>query len=380
MIPGLFFTYGLVALLLVVNALRRPTPPEHRLPPLWLVAMIASEAAGLWLVVMAVTAAGATALGVLESPVGVIGMAMLVVAALGQLEIWRRSRVAARRLGPMVPLPATPLHRWVAWGRSLPSDIERTRHEYAQHPTGPLHLDLYRRHGDTAPAPVVIFVHGGSWRSGNPRQASHVTIQHLVRVGWTVAAIEYPLSPAITFPEHLVGIDCALDWVGTQTRLTGPVVLMGGSAGAHLAAISALTRPDVAGLVTMYGIYDFFNRNRIRVDWPLIPNVVMQATPEEDPERYRRASPIDLVHAAAPPSLVIAGTHDSLVPPAEARQFVASLGEVGAAVTHLEVPWAQHGFDSLAGPRSRAVAAFVGQWLEVTLLDPHRSRGEIADR
>ncbi|CAN5834194.1 alpha/beta hydrolase [soil metagenome] len=381
MISGLLFTYGLVALVLVMNALRAPQPPEHRLPPLWLFGMIASEAAGLWLSVMVVVTAVAVTAGALVSSIGVTGLVLLAAAALGQVEIWRRSRTAARRLGRMVALPAVALHRWVAWGRSLPADVDRTRHVFAEHPTGPLHLDLYRRSDATSPAPVVIFVHGGSWRSGHPRQASHVTIQHLARMGWTVAAIEYPLSPTVAFPEHLVGIDSAIAWIAAQPHLTTPVVLMGVSAGAHLAAISALTRSDVAALVGMYGIYDFFNRNRIRVDWPLIPSVVMKATPDDDPDGYRRASPLDLVHAEAPPSLIVGGTYDSLVPPEEGRQFVAALIEAGAQATHIEVSWAQHGFDGMAGPRARAVAALIGEWLKDTVLEDHRSeRGGFADR
>jgi acetyl esterase/lipase len=193
-----------------------------------------------------------------------------------------------------------------------------------------------------------------------------------------VAAIEYPLSPAATFPEHLVGIDAALSWAESRSRR--PVVLMGGSAGAHLAAVAALTRPNVSGLVGLYGIFDFLNRNHTRVDWPLIPRVVMKTTPAENPEAYRRASPIDLVDRSAPPTLLIAGSHDSLVLPEESRHFADVLQAHHVDTTYLEVPWAQHGFDTLAGPRTRAVAGAIEAWLDEHVLEINRASSKRGDQ
>ena len=85
MIAGIYFTYGLVALLLVVNALRRPTPPTHRLPPLWLAGMIASEAAGLWVAVVPLVSLFAWWGGAFDSRVGVVGGGVAAAAWLGQL-------------------------------------------------------------------------------------------------------------------------------------------------------------------------------------------------------------------------------------------------------------------------------------------------------
>jgi dipeptidyl aminopeptidase/acylaminoacyl peptidase len=112
-------------------------------------------------------------------------------------------------------------------------------------------------------------------------------------------------------------------------------------------------------------VFDFFNRNNTRWDWPLIPNQVMKARPEEDPERYRLASPIDQVGEHAPPFLVVHGSNDSLVPPPEARQFVTALEAVSDnTVEYLEVPGGQHAFDAVASPRTRAVVTRITSFLE----------------
>ncbi len=224
-------------------------------------------------------------------------------------------------------------------------------------------MDVYRlRHGPS-PQPLVVFVHGGGWRGGHRRQSSLVTLFHLARQGWTVAAIDYPLSPGATFPEHLLGIDAVLGWAAADPSIRGPIVLLGASAGAHLAAVAALTRPEVDAFVGLYGIYDFFNRHATRFDWPVIPRAVMKATPDQAPERYRQASPVDLVGPGSPPSLLITGDYDSLVHPEETRMYARVLEEAGVDVTVLEVPWGQHGFDALSGLRARSVAGTIADWL-----------------
>lgn len=376
MIPGLFFTFGLVALLLVVNALRRPVPPSHRFPPLWLFGMIASEAAGTWLALMPLVTVAAVTAGALRSPVGGLGLALATVAFVGQIEVWRRGRVGARRVGPPVDLPPGRVARLLSWPRTLSPEVVRKEHVFADNPYGssPLRLDLYRRQGTDTSLPLAVWLHGGGWRGGHRRQSGLTIIDHLARCGWAVAAIDYPLSPGATFPEHLYGIDAALEWAGRQPYHDGTVVLMGASAGAHLAAVAAATRPGIDGLVTLYGIYDFLNRNRTRHDWPLIPHVVMKARPSEDPERYRLASPIDLADAGGPPTLLVSPGYDSLVPPPEAGYFAAALEAAGTEVTVLEVLWAQHGFDTFAGPRTRSVAGAIARWMEPIRRGEHRQR------
>ena len=374
MIPGLYFTYGFVALLLVVNARRRPVPPRHPLPPLYLPAMITSEMAGLWLVVAPAAAAAAWWAGAMESRVGLAGSMLLALAWVGQITVWRRSRTGAAAVGDAVDLPRHPLSRALSVPGAIPPDIERTEHHYAHHPhrARPLRLDLYTDRVSAGPRPLVIHVHGGGWRGGHPRQAGQTILHHLARSGWVVASIEYPLSPEATFPEHLFGIDAAHAWLTAKQPVAGPVILMGASAGAHLAAVAGLTRSWVHGVVGLYGIYDFLNRDGLRPDWPLIPEMVMKTTPEADPELYRSASPFDLAHPGAPPFLLVHGTHDSVVPLAESAHFAHLLRSHGVLADVLEVPWAQHGFDARAGRRARAVAGRIEDWLATTVLSSSR--------
>ena len=124
----------------------------------------------------------------------------------------------------------------------------------------------------------------------------------------------------------------------------------------------------VRGVVSFYGIYDFLNRNRTRDHWPVIPLGVMKSSPSEDLERWREASPLDQVHAGAPPFLVIHGSHDSLVSPAESEQFAAYLTDASDdTVAYVEVPGATHSFDIAPSLRTQMTIGGIDRfltWLE----------------
>ncbi|MFQ5382845.1 MAG: prolyl oligopeptidase family serine peptidase, partial [Dehalococcoidia bacterium] len=151
-------------------------------------------------------------------------------------------------------------------------------------------------------------------------------------------------------------------------------------AGGHLASLLALTANDpeyqpgfkdidtsVAGCVPFYGIYDFTDREgRLYHDgmMKLLERKVMKASIEEDPEAYRKASPVDRLHEAAPPFFVIHGDRDTLAPVSEARAFVAALQEVSSSpVAYAEVPGGQHAFDLFPSLRSQAVIDAVDRFL-----------------
>ena len=93
----------------------------------------------------------------------------------------------------------------------------------------------------------------------------------------------------------------------------------------------------------------------------------MKADKTAAEDRYREASPLDQIHAAAPPFLVIHGSHDSVVPAREATQFVDALRAASAApVGYAEIPGATHAFDVLDSLRTHYMISGVARLLEAT--------------
>ena len=265
----------------------------------------------------------------------------------------------------------------------MPVAVERVENiEYSRG----LHLDLYRG-GYGGLRPAVLQVHGGSWSRGNRRQQARPLMQMLAERGWITAGVSYPLAPAATFEDQLIALKRAVAWVRTAGPNHGVdprfIAVTGGSSGAHLAALLALTpnrveyQPGfepvdttVQAAVPFYGIYDMLNRNGTRDEWPVIIRSLMKEPKQTAETRYRLASPLDQVGPHAPPFLIVHGTHDSVVGLAESRQFVAALRKASRArVAYVEIPGATHGFDTLYSVRTHRVVDGVERFLRATLRD-----------
>lgn len=251
-----------------------------------------------------------------------------------------------------------------------------------------LHLDIHEPVRPPAPGarrPALVQVHGGGWVLGHKDRQGQLLMKRLAARGWVCFNVDYRLSPMATFPDHLVDVKRAIAWIREHADEFGIdpdfIAVTGGSAGGHLTALTALTanRPElqpgfedadtsVACAVPFYGVYDFTNRNGA---WPketvpyFIAPFVMKADPEEAPEAYALASPLDQVHADAPPFFVIHGDIDVLAPVEDARDFVDRLRAVSKQpVYYLELHGAQHAFEVFASIRANAVIEAVERYLD----------------
>jgi acetyl esterase/lipase len=245
-------------------------------------------------------------------------------------------------------------------------------------------LDVYMPRAGASRAPVLLQVHGGGWVTGHKRQQAMPLMLHLAARGWVCVATNYRLSPKATFPDHLIDLKLAIRWIRERIAEYGGdpdfLAVTGGSAGGHLSALVALTADDpeyqpgfetadtsVQACVPFYGIYDFANRfghAHFNGFEKFVGRVVLKTRFADNPEAFEKASPVSRVHAGAPPFFVIHGTHDSLAPVEEARDFVRHLRAVSRApVAYAEIPGAQHAFEIFHSLRTRHVVQGVERFL-----------------
>jgi acetyl esterase/lipase len=249
----------------------------------------------------------------------------------------------------------------------------------------PLRLDVYRPKGISEPLPVLLYVHGGGWTIGSKNFQGLTTCTLMASRGWLCVNANYRLSPRATFPDHIVDVKRAIRWIREEgPRLgadPGCVVITGGSAGGHLCALAALTPNDpeyqpgfegidtsLQGCIPFYGVFDLTGSQQ---HWPhrsldrTVERVVLKLRREDDPEAFRRASPLHRVHPGAPPFLVIHGSADSLVPIEESRVFHRALAEAtGGRAALAEIPGAQHAFELFASLRAESVRGAVERFLD----------------
>ena len=376
----LLFLLGLWSITATGNALR----PNRRL---WLLfpslvwSLVVSELPGQHVAVQAVLSGVLIWLGALHHPVGWIGLVLLVVSWVGSILLLAYSRGARQvvddalgqagieRYGTPVPLWRI-LLAFPFRGRS----VEKVKNlEFRRVAGRVLRLDVYRAPAAESGRPALLYLHGGGWTVGDKLEQGLPMMHHLARNGWVCFTANYRLSPGATFPDHLEDVKAALIWIREHGAEYGAdprfVAVSGGSAGGHLAALLGLTAGDiryqagfesadtsVQAVVPIYGIYDATNRLGAQSDQfvpMLMQPLVIKAFLDEEPEKYRAASPVDQVHPGHPRFLIAQGDRDTLAPVAEARLFVERLNEASdTPAVYMEFPGAQHVFDMIYSYRS----------------------------
>lgn len=254
-------------------------------------------------------------------------------------------------------------------------------------------LDIYRPRGgkvegqDLKNAPVLVQVHGGGWMIGNKEQQGQLLMNRMSSHGWVCVALNYRLAPKHPFPAQIIDTKKALAWVKEHIASYGGdpsyVVITGGSAGGHLAALAALTPGDsayqpgfedadtsVSACVPFYGVYDMAGATGDPAaiamrDGFLAPMIFKEKADDEHIADFEHASPLLQISADAPDFFVLHGERDTLVSVKQARAFVEKLREMSrASVTYAELPGTQHAFEVFSSIRSQHAIKAVARWLE----------------
>ncbi len=328
------------------------------------------------------------------SPGGRAVLGLAVLAALGLLVVARRGM----RAGPVVDAAlddglgagwrtavdagtASPLRRRLPYGRILFAPFavrSRAVERLADISYGPAgvrnQLDVYRHRSRPTGSPVLVHLHGGRLVSGSKNREALPLIHRLAAQGWLCVSANYRLSPAATFPDHLVDVKKVLAWVREHGHEYGAdpstVFVAGSSSGAQLAALAALTPGDpqfqpgfesadtsVTGAVCLYGYYGSLGSGE------RVPS-----------------SPLSYASADAPPFFVAHGDRDTVLSADGARRFVETLrGTSPRPVVYARLPGAQHSFDLFTSLRFESVVdgveAFTA-WVRATRESPREEPTE----
>jgi acetyl esterase/lipase len=398
LVASLVFLAALALALVAIVPARRP--PLSTLS--FMVGFVSGELAGQLLALTLVAVAAISAIGWPHGALGEVATALAVasVLAYGALLVLGlcATRVVRRALAAARGLEIAPDARrpgWLRWWRTLlafpvhgPS--VRLHRSLAYDDDGdPAHvLDVLTPSAGTDGAPVMVFVHGGAWTIGSKEQQCLPMLYELASRGWVVVSCDYRLSPRSTWPDHIVDVKRVVAWSKAHAAEYGGdpsrfVAIAGNSAGGHLAALAALTpgTPEwqpgfeaadtsVDACVSIYGVLDMTGDPGTagpqgRALRSHLGQSVMKVRIDDAPDLYDASSPIHRINGDAPPFLVLHGTKDTLVSVDVARAFVARfLALTSSPIAYVELPFAQHGYDTLCSPRCSAATVGISRFLD----------------
>jgi len=249
-------------------------------------------------------------------------------------------------------------------------NLNRTRHltgiNFANPAGVPLNMEVYQPL-KVGKYPAIIVIYGGAWQNGNPSVNPEFN-RYMAARGYTVFAIDYRHAPEYKFPAQLDDVNFALNFIRDRAAEyeadVDKMVLLGRSAGAHLAMLAAYQpdAPPIRAVVNYYGPVNLTQgyNEPPRPD-PINARAVLEAflggSPQQLPMLYETASPINYVKPSLPPTLLIYGSRDHVVEARFGRQMYNKLRDKNTAIL-LEIPWAEHSFDAIFHGVSNQLALY----------------------
>ncbi|MFC1921720.1 alpha/beta hydrolase fold domain-containing protein [Chloroflexota bacterium] len=247
--------------------------------------------------------------------------------------------------------------------------------------------DLWRPADGNVSGLAFVYLHGSGWAVFDKDFGTRPFFRHLAAQGHTVMDVAYRLLPEVDIYGMVGDAKRAVAWIKANADRYGvnpeKIVLGGASAGAHIALLAgytpehpALTPEDlkkadlsVCGMIDYYGPtdlvagYQYMNLQKT-INLPQVPigtkvdpikafsyagrfDILLGGHPQEAPDMYQLACPTTHVHPGSPPTLLMQGNKDFIVPLDGTQALYAKLVESGVPAINVIFPWTEHAFDLL---------------------------------
>jgi len=219
-------------------------------------------------------------------------------------------------------------------------------------------MDLYLPPNNGKPTAVVINIHGGGWNHGV--KETQTGYSSFFKEGMAVANMEYRLTGQATAPAAVEDTRCALIYLIKNAKAlnidVNKIVIMGGSAGGHLALMGGLLANDkrfdgncpcnetikVAAIINKYGITDVW-------DWAYGKNVTSKSAnrwlgdKQKDEAFAKSVSPVYYVDKKSPPTFIAHGDADPTVPYQQSVELHKKFLDMGVTTEFITIPGGLHG-------------------------------------
>lgn len=217
-------------------------------------------------------------------------------------------------------------------------------------------MDIYLPAGRSIDSTkVLIAVHGGAWISGDKSDLTPYVPSLQQRLpGWAIFNINYRLASSTNgnvFPAQENDMQAAMDFIVSKYPEykfnKDKLVLLGESAGGHMVLLQAYkhTSPKIKAVVDFFGPTDMVDLyNSFTLPNQLLMQQLMAGSPTSNATIYQQSSPINFVSSQSPPTIILHGGMDGLVPIAESTALKTKLQNNGVKVQMFIYPTEGHGW------------------------------------
>jgi acetyl esterase/lipase len=223
----------------------------------------------------------------------------------------------------------------------------------------PLTLDLYQPPAQTKPSPLILFVHGGSLKSGDARTTLGIPdfparLAAMAAHGYVVASVNYRLRDEARFPAQVQDAKAALAFLRANAATyhidRARVVVWGNSSGGQLAALVAMTcgrrefAPPSGGDACVQGVVSWYGDLQLSQEAGDPDVAAFLGCAPCGPADIATADPMTFASPATPPMLIVHGTADIAVSVTQSQAMAKRLMDLKVPVETLTIPDVGHGF------------------------------------
>jgi acetyl esterase/lipase len=216
-------------------------------------------------------------------------------------------------------------------------------------------MDIYLPAGRrTDSTKIIVLIHGGGWTSGSKSEfAVYIDSFRKRMPDYAIFNMNYRLyNGKNLFPAQENDVRSAIDFISSHAKEyqvnTNKMVLLGASAGAHLALLQAYkyNEPKIQAVIDFFGPTDLTAMHEH--PWhPLVTyalNMVTGTTPSANAGLYFQSSPINFVNPGSAPTLIFHGSNDQVVNISQSKSLNQRLEQAGVIHELVVYPGQQHGW------------------------------------
>ncbi|HOL21645.1 MAG TPA: alpha/beta hydrolase [bacterium] len=238
---------------------------------------------------------------------------------------------------------------------------------YAKAGDTELLMDIYIPEGKKEPSPLVVWIHGGAWKSGSKENCYPAL--SLLKYGYAVASINYRLTGLVNFPAEIEDCKSAIRFLRANAEkyniAPDRIGVWGASAGGHLAALLGTTgkikkfdKGDYLEFSSnVQAVCDYFGpsyipdmSNKISLDVENAPEEFLVRRIPGKAKKAEEASPLNYVSKDASPFFIVHGDKDNVVPVSQSEMLYNALLKAGVPVQMEIIKGAGHGGPEFVNP------------------------------